>query len=202
MISKSSERESGQLVLPGEHIAVIEEFIPKDGTYVKDGDIYSDVIGRALLDFLNKHVSVYSLAGRMKIPQIGSVVLGQVTRVKKQSAFVRIYTIDRDRLSGFFTGVLHISDVRSKYVESMFDVCKPADIIRAEVVSKKNGIYHLTTKDKNLGVVYAFCSRCGHMLDKTGKRMRCTGCGKTEKRKAASDYGKGTILKKERTNES
>lgn len=193
MNSKSSGRESGQLVVPGDRIGVIEEFIPDAGTYVKDGAIYSKVVGRALLDFLNKRVSVYPLVRRAKIPKIGSIVLGQVSSVQRQNAFVRIHRIDESHLSGFFTGVLHISDVRTRYIDSMLDVCRPADIIRAKVVSKKNGIFHLSTMGEDLGVVYAFCSRCGGMLERSQKIMRCPRCGKIEKRKTALDYGEAAV---------
>ena len=39
MSLKSPEQKSGHLVLPGERLGVIEEFIPDSGTYVKDGVI-------------------------------------------------------------------------------------------------------------------------------------------------------------------
>jgi len=193
MNSQLSKQKSGQLVLPGERLGVIEEFIPNTGTYVKDGVIYSKVVGRALLDFLNKRVSVYPLIQGPKIPRVGSIVLGQVSSVQTQNAVVRIYKIGKKQLSGFFTGILHISDVRLRYVESMFNVCKPGDIIRAKVISETNNTYHLSTKDKNLGVVYAFCSQCGYMLQPKRQIMRCPRCGKTEKRKIALDYGKGIV---------
>lgn len=193
MSSLSSKRKSGQFVLPGERLGVIEEFIPDAGTYVKDGVIYSKVVGRALLDLSNKRVSVYSLVHEARVPKVGSTVLGQVSNVQTQNAGVRIFKIDKKQLSGFFTGVLHISDVQLRYVESMFNVCKPGDIIRAEVISEKNRVYHLSTKDKNLGVVYAFCSRCGYMLELKRQGMCCPRCGKIEKRKTALDYGKEII---------
>jgi len=193
MSSKSLDRKSGQFVLPGERLGVIEEFIADAGTYVRDGVIYSMVVGRALLDFPNKRVSVYRLVREVTVPKIGSIVVGQVANVQKQNAFVHMYEIDKTQLSGFFSGILHISDVQLRYVDSMFSVCKPGDIIRAKVISEKNGTYHLSTKDRNLGVVYAFCSQCGYMLELTRQRMRCPRCGKIEKRKTALDYGKGLI---------
>lgn len=193
MSSKSLDRKSGQFVLPGERLGVIEEFIADAGTYVKDGVIYSKVVGRALLDFPNKRVSVYRLVREVTVPKIGSIVVGQVANVQKQNAFVHMYEIDGTQLSGFFSGILHISDVQLRYVESMFSVCKPGGIIRAKVISEKNGTYHLSTKDRNLGVVYAFCSQCGYMLELTRQRMHCPRCGKIEKRKTALDYGKGLI---------
>jgi len=180
-------------VSPGERLGVIEEFIPDAGTYVKDGVIYSKVVGRSLLDLPNKRVSVYPLVHGAIVPKIESIVLGQVSSVKTQNAVVRIFQIDKKQLSGFFASILHISDVQLRYVESMFNVCRPGDILRAKVISEKNKIYHLSTKDKNLGVVYAFCSRCGHILELGRQGMRCPRCGKIEKRKTAPEYGKGII---------
>jgi len=193
MSSKSLDRKSGQFVLPGERLGVIEEFIADAGTYVKDGVIYSKVVGRALLDFPNKRVSVYQLVREVTVPKIGSIVVGQVANVQKQNAFVHMYEIDETQLSGFFSGILHISDVELRYVDSMFSVCKPGDVMRAKVISEKNGTYHLSTKDRNLGVVYGFCSQCGYMLELRQQRMCCPRCGKIEKRKTALDYGKGLI---------
>jgi exosome complex component CSL4 len=75
----------------------------------------------------------------------------------------------------------------------MFDVCKPGDIMRTKVIGEKNQVYHLTTKDKNLGVVYAFCSQCGYTLETKRQTIYCPRCGKTEKRKITFDYGKGQL---------
>lgn len=193
MASHLSERKSGKFVLPGERLGVIEEFIPNAGTYVKEGTIYSKVVGRALLDLLNKRVSVYPLVHGARVPKVGSIVLGQVSSVQTQNAIVRIFQIGKKYLSGFFSGILHISDVQLRYVESMFNICKPGDILRAKVISKKNKTYHLSTKDKNLGVIYAFCSRCGYVLELKRQRMYCLRCGNMEKRKTTLDYGKGAI---------
>jgi exosome complex component CSL4 len=194
MSLQPSKRDSGQLVLPGEPLGVIEEFVPDAGTYVKDGVIYSKVVGRSLLDLLNKKVSVFPLVHGARVPKIGSIVIGQVSNVQTQIATIRIFKIGKRLLSGFFTGILHVSDVHLRFVESMFDVCKPGDILRAKVISEKNRAYHLTTKDKSLGVIYAFCSQCGEVLELKGRGgLQCPRCGKIEKRKTAIDYGKGII---------
>jgi exosome complex component CSL4 len=190
---KSSEQKSGHLVLPGERLGVIEEFIPDSGTYVKDGIIYSKIVGRALMDLLNKRVSVYPLISRAVVPKVTTTVVGQVGHAQSDNVLVRIFKIGPKKLSGVFTGILHISDVEERYVDSMNDVCKPGDIIRAKVISEKNQIYHLSTTDKNLGVVYAFCSRCGGFLEQKRNEMRCPKCGYVEKRKTAVDYGKEEI---------
>ncbi|MBS7647579.1 exosome complex RNA-binding protein Csl4 [Candidatus Bathyarchaeota archaeon] len=193
MTSQFQKRDSGQIVLPGEPLGVIEEFIPDAGTYVKDGVIYSKVVGRALIDYLNKRVSVFPLV-HSAVPKVGSIVIGQVSNVQMQMAAVRIFKIGKHFLSGFFTGLLHVADVHLRFVDSMFDVCKPGDMVRAKVISEKNRMYHLTTKDKSLGVVYAFCSKCGDVLQQKGRGgLQCPRCGNVEKRKTAIDYGKGII---------
>ena len=190
---KSSEQKSGHLVLPGERLGVIEEFIPNSGTYVKDGIIYSNIVGRALMDLLNKRVSVYPLISGATVPKVSTTVVGQVGNAQSDNVLVRIFKIGPKTISGVFTGILHISDVQERYVDSMNDVCKPGDILRAKVISEKNQIYHLSTNDKGLGVVYAFCSRCGQLLEPKRYEMQCTKCKNVEKRKTAVDYGQEKI---------
>jgi len=197
MNSKPREQKIGQLVVPGERLGVIEEFIPDAGTYVKDGVIYAQVIGRVLIDLVHKRVSVHQLVHGAKTPVTGSTVLGQVSNAQAETAGVRIFEIGDEELSGIFTGILHVSDVQLRYVDSMFDICKAGDIIRAKVISEKNRTYHLSTKDKNLGVVYAFCTNCGNLLQPKRQGMYCLKCGRIERRKISSDYGKGMIEQKD-----
>ena len=193
MNSNPAEQKSGQLVTPGERLGVIEEFIPDAGTYVKDGVIYAQVVGHALIDLMHKKVSVFPLGRGTKVPKVGSVVMGQVSNVQTQNAGVRITQVEKKQISGFFNGVLHVSDVQMRFVDSMFDVCKPGDIIRAKVIREKNRTYHLGTQESELGVLYAFCSNCGHGLEQKRQGMECPRCGRIENRKIAIDYGKGPV---------
>jgi exosome complex component CSL4 len=189
-----SRRKSGAFVSPGDRIGVIEEFSPGPGTYVEQGIIYSKATGRTLIDLVNKQVSVYPIIRAASSPKTGSIIIGQVMQAQNHTANVRMLKIDKKTLSGSFTGVLHISDASPVYVDSMFDVCKSGDILRAKVVSETNRIFHLSTSvDRTLGVIFAFCSSCGHTLQWRRSRMRCPNCGRIENRKVSSDYGKGEI---------
>ncbi|MBT0160281.1 hypothetical protein G4O51_09880 [Candidatus Bathyarchaeota archaeon A05DMB-2] len=190
MSLKASEQKSGQIVLPGERLGVIEEYIPDSGTYVKDGVIYSKIIGRALMDMLNKRVSVYPIVSGVTVPKVSDTVVGQVGNAQSDNVLVRIFKVGPKKISGVFTGILHISDAHDRYMKSMNDVCKPGDIIRAKVISDKNQIYHLSTANKDLGVLYGFCSRCGNLLETKRQEMQCPKCSNVERRKTASDYGK------------
>ncbi len=190
-VSQTSKQKSGQLVVPGDNLGVIEEYEPGPGTYVEEGTIYSLTTGRALMDLLNKKVSVYPGVKASGVPRVGSIVVGQVTEVQNKQATVRIFQVGDRVLSGFFSGLLHVSDVSPRYVESMYDVCKPGDVVRAKVVSDKNRVFHLSINERDFGVLYAFCSRCGHVLALRKFRMHCDECGNLERRKPAQDYGKG-----------
>lgn len=193
MDPKSSGQRSGHLVLPGERLGVIEEFIPDSGTYSKDGVIYSKVVGCALMDMLNRKVSVYPLINEASVPKVNIKIIGHVGNAQSDNVLIRIFRVGSKNISGVFSGILHISDVQDSYVNSMNDACKTGDIIRAKVISEKNQIYHLSTVDKDLGVLYAFCSLCGNLLEQKRHEMRCTRCGNIEHRKISSDYGKDKL---------
>ncbi|MDR1993029.1 MAG: exosome complex RNA-binding protein Csl4 [Nitrososphaerota archaeon] len=193
MTLKAPEQKSGHLVIPGERLGVIEEFIPDSGTYVKDGVIYSKIVGRSLLDLQNRRVSVYPVANTAMVPKAGTILLGQVGNAQSDNVLVKIFKVGKKQISGTFGGILHVSDVSDRYVESMSDVCKPGDIIRAKVISEKNQIFHLSTNDKNLGVLYGFCSRDATLLNQDRYELKCPKCGNIERRKMAPDYGKDLL---------
>ena len=190
MSLKSPQQNTGHLVVPGERLGVIEEFIPDAGTFVKDGVIYSKIVGRSLVDLQNRRVSVYPASEGAVFPKVGSIVIGQIGNAQSDNALVSIFVVGKKRISGEFGGILHISDVSDRYVDAMMDVCKPGDIVRAKVISEKNRIFHLSTNDKNLGIIDAFCSKDGTLLNQDRYDLRCPKCGNIETRKMAPDYGK------------
>ncbi len=191
-------RKSGQFIVPGEKIGVIEEFIPDFGTYVEDGVIYAKNVGCILVDSVSRKVSVYPLTREAGVPKVGSIVVGHVVNIQGAMAFIRIIKVGKRFLSGFFTGILHVSDIDVKYTREIFDALKVGDLVRAKVISYTNRTFHLTTKGGKLGVILALCSKCGGTLilkskKSKNKKLYCEKCGNTETRKIASDYGSGNI---------
>jgi exosome complex component CSL4 len=67
--------------------------------------------------------------------------------------------------------------------------------MRAKVISTENRSVFLSTADKSLGVIYALCSRCGHVLHPENHGMKCAKCGNFERRKISPDYGKDVTHK-------
>jgi len=193
MSLKAPEQKSGHLVLPGERLGVIEEFIPDSGTYVKDGVIFSKIIGRSLLDLQNRRVSVYPIAKEAIVPKVGSVIIGQIGNAQSDNVLVKIFKVGKKKISGNFGGILHVSDVSDRYVDSMSDVCKPGDIVKAKVISEKNQVFHLTTNDKGLGILYAFCSRDATLLVQDKYNLKCPKCGNIERPKMSPEYTRESL---------
>ena len=192
MALKAPEQKNGHIVMPGERLGVIEEFIPDSGTFVKDGVIYSKIIGCSLVDLQNRRVQVYPVAPGATVPQVGTVIIGQIGNAQSDNVLVNIFKVGNKKISGKFGGILHVSDVSDRYIDQMSDVCKPGDIVKAKVISSKNQIFHLSTNDRNFGIMYAFCSRDSTLLVQEPGRydLVCPKCGNIERRKTTQDYGK------------
>ncbi len=179
---------SGRIVLPGEKLCVVEEFIPGEGTYEDNGLVYSKVTGRVLYDFVAKKVTVIPLRKTKQPPKPNTIVYAVVTSVKEDAAFLKIFADDKKRLfTGPFTGILHVSQVSTNYVKTIIDAVKVGDVVKAKVLTA-NSPFQLTTRSAKLGVVYAQCSKCGTVLVKRNNKLLCPKCGHVEQRKMSADY--------------
>jgi len=179
------------LVVPGEKLCVAEEFSPGPGTYESGGVVYSHLTGDRVADTRDRTVKVVAKTRTPTMPTDGSTVIGQVTNAHDKSAIVSIYKVDSKVLGRPFTGILHISSSSPRYERNMDDVCKTGDLIKAKVFNDKNRIPELTTAGRGLGVIRAYCSRCGGVLVLMNRRLQCRECGNVERRRLADDYGAG-----------
>lgn len=182
--------QSTEFVVPGERLGVIEEFVPGHDTHEENGVIYSGITGLARIDTVNKTVSIQRKVKKPLIPEEGSTVTSAVISVHDKVAQVSIIEINRRQVGTPFSGILHISSSSPRYERTMKEVCKTGDIVRAKVASTRNGILQLTTIGRELGVVRAYCSQCGHLLILRNRLLQCPSCERVEPRKLAEDYGR------------
>ena len=185
-------RELSQLVLPGDKLGVVEEFLPGAGTYEHDGTIYAHYTGTARLDIRNKRVTVVPATRNATILKEGATVLAAVIQAQEKMATVNIWKINEKTFQKPFTALLHISASSPRYERNMSDVCKAGDVIRARIIDMTNGVAQLTTAGRGLGVVKGFCSTCGAVLDLVNRSLQCSSCGNVERRRFADDYGRNT----------
>jgi len=190
MIGLSYLQRSGQFVMPGDRLGVIEEFMLGKGTYINDGVIYSQITGHAHIDKENKKITVFQKTKIPVVPRKGHLVVGEVAQVKGKVAHIKLLEIGRFKLKKAFSAILHVSYASKYFTKSIQDALKPGDIISAEVIGDENPPYQLTTGKSELGVLQAYCSNCGAPLTASGRQLACKRCGNMERRKTSVNYGK------------
>lgn len=185
--------KNGDFVVPGELLGISEEFIPGEGAYEEDGRIFSSVTGVIELDTKERKIKITPKTSAPLVPKGGDIVLGKVWDVKAQIAMVDILKIKgKERtLPGSTRGGIHISQTRPTYVSDISREFKVGDIIYARIVNTNRSPIQLSTADKELGVIKAFCSSCNLPLALKKKDLMCSDCERKESRKMSSMYGMG-----------
>ncbi|MEM3737007.1 MAG: exosome complex RNA-binding protein Csl4 [Candidatus Bathyarchaeia archaeon] len=183
-------KRHGQFVSPGDKLGVIEEFVPGVGTYVMQNTIYSQLTGQVVLNIESREIRVTPKTKSPTIPRKGIIVVGEVLQTQDKVASVRIFKIGETYLNKPFNAILHISYASRYFTKSLQSAFRPGDIVRAMVLGDENLPYQLTTSDADLGVLQAFCSRCGAPLNLNRRQLVCSRCGNTEYRKISERYGK------------
>ena len=184
--------KSGDIVVPGDQLCVIEELMPSYGTYEKEGVVYAAAPGTVTMDLKDRSISVVSPDGTMKLalPIAGDILMGKVTHAFEQRAEILIVRRNGKDIHSGIVGELHISNVTRRYVKSMLDVLKQNDIVRAVALNTHGIPVKLSLVGPELGVVYGACTRCGNSLTlTTHNNMFCLRCENRETR--SQGYGIG-----------
>lgn len=185
-------------MLPGEHIASIEEFEGGKNTYLApDGTVRSAAVGTKVYDLKRRIVKIDQKNSPL-LPKVGDVVVGYVDMLFSSMVSVKVLFINDQRSDAGF------STIASAKVGSRSDrerrggdrraTFRIGDIVRGRVISLLNSTIHLTLAEKEFGVLYTLCFMCGgdtvRISDST---IKCVECGTFEERKLTYDYGKETF---------
>ena len=111
---------SKKTVLPGDEVAVAEEFMPAEGTYEQDGKILSSLAGELELDQEEKIAKV-SPKNPLVTLKNGDSVFCRITDVRASMAICDIFAAegkDRD-ITGETSATIHISKLSSEYVQDV-----------------------------------------------------------------------------------
>ena len=179
------EKKQSIIVLPGDKLASIEEFVPGTGTATVGESIVSTVTGGKKPDMSNRVMNVKpAKAASETLPQVGDYIIGFVDSASPNVGQITIQAINEIPSNKEFSGMLSLRDERRRRSPPI----KPADIIRAKVISTKNSIFHLTINDPNCGVISTVCSNCGGRIVPLGRdRVKCPECGLVDDRLLAED---------------
>lgn len=186
--------EKQEIVLPGDLVGTSEEFTARNGTFVDKGNIYAASAGLVEVNTKDRSISVSPVTNTPPHLNVGDIVIGQITDVKDSVALVEIAGIKgkgEREIVNVEQAAIHVSNVKDAYVKELYYEFAPFDIVKARVIDMKN--MRLTTINKDLGVMKAYCGRCRGVLKLENEKLKCPKCGRTETRKISSDYGTGII---------
>ena len=184
--------KSGDIVVPGDQLCVIEELSPSYGTYEKDGIVYAAAPGAVSMDLKERVIKVLQTDGKMKLalPVKGDILMGEVVNAYEQRAEIAIVRRNGKDFHSGLIGEIHISNVTRRFVKSMHDVLRVSDIVRAVALNTHEIPTTLSVVGPELGVVFSRCSRCGNPLTLTTyNNLFCLRCENRETREVANDYG-------------
>ena len=185
----SKTRFDKKEVFPGEKLAVIEEFSDGEGTYEADGQVRSAELGDVKLNQRERTVEVDKKTKELNLPVEGTEVIAETGSVTRRDARVDIFKVGKKRAEPTWTGVLHASDVAREYSRDLEMALRNGDVIKAKIVNTKNRLIQLSMAGPEYGVVYAYCSRCGNLLERQKGRLTCPKCNRVERRQTARTYG-------------
>lgn len=211
----------GSTVVPGDRLGAIRpDLVASDGTYVQNGHMYANVVGVLTMEDSDairkkgepppKKALRYSVkvTGVSNAPQpflpVGQVILGRVTRLTLQQAFVDILVeqrqLDRENTTTFLLhqapplfaqlgeGILRREDVRAGSTEQiqLHEIFRPGDLVLCRILSWGDRRYVLGTAEPALGVIRA-CSAVSNkpMVPVSWREMECPETGIKESRKCA-----------------
>lgn len=177
------------IVYPGDFIAVSEEYSQGKNVFERDGKIYSSKVGEIVLDEEKRVASVKSR--EPEVMSVGTEVIAQVRLLKPQSVYMIILDATKNGKPVKVhnqDGLLFIRDVSEEYVKELEDCFNLGDLVKARIVKIDKEEATLTTKDPELGVVKAFCTKCRAPLKLEGKFLKCYNCNSVEKRKTSKLY--------------
>ncbi|OLS13379.1 MAG: exosome complex RNA-binding protein Csl4 [Promethearchaeota archaeon CR_4] len=182
--------KNGDLVIPGQVLGVIEEYIPdKHTTYEKDGNVLASMAGYLEINPSTRNVCVKGTEMTNTLKR-GEQVIGFIRHIRKFSIGVEIYKRDDKILYNPIEANIHVSRISKQYIAKPEDAFSETDIVRARVVGKRNNEFELATDSNYLGVIYAECNICGFPLRRKEHVLICDHCGNHEKKLLANDYGR------------
>ena len=174
--------------LPGDKIAIIEEYGMGDNTFDDGQSIRSLVIGTPEFDKTNRIARISEIR-KPAVAQVNDVITGNISALMNNMFAINILYING---KSTHSGLECICQARGAKKRIMVRV---GDIVSAKIISHLNGVVHATISEPDLGVLFTQCNKCGAKVVSMGSSIKCVDCGYIEERKLSTRFGNSDFIK-------
>lgn len=184
-----------QLVLPGSDVASTSSGSPGHGVHIQSGQLISSLAGLLTQSKSTKTnpkaaFSISRVSGAL-LPEVGTIILGRITRTNSRQATILILAIGTNGehvCRDSFSGLIRQQDIRATEIDKVkvAESFKVGDIVRAVIISLGDErSYYLSTAKNELGVVLANSEQGNQMYPVSWKEFQDPATGVKELRKVA-----------------
>ncbi len=174
-----------KVVVPGEKLGVVEEFIPNKGIREEEGNLYSLYLGT--LQEKDVNLSVIPFKRPILPIRPGETALGEIRSADRHTYTVHLVALIKPRRALLNPPVQAVMSKRPPNLG-----VRPSDIVLVKINSTNNSLITVTMGGSpELGVILGFCPICGAPLRKgVGYTLVCNNCGKIYlDKRISSKYG-------------
>ena len=163
-------------VLPGDKVAIIEEYGSGNNTY-DDGEIIRSVVaGEYDIDKKERIVNVKNLKST-SVPKLDDIVIGTVEAVMGSMFVVLVKYINSKPVKSQVECICSTLNIRKK------NIALVNDLVKIKILGTLNGAIHATINSPDLGVLFTKCRKCGKDVKPLRDIVKCIECGWTDDRK-------------------
>lgn len=179
---------SSKPTLPGDKIAIIEEFETGQNTFDDGQSIRSVVVGTTNFDKTNRVVKINEFK-KTAVPQVGNVIIGNISALMNNMFAINIrYVNDKPTHAGLEC-ICQAKGAKKRIL------VRVGDIVMAKIISHLNGVIHAIINEPELGVLFSQCIKCGGKVVALGGNVKCVDCGYIEERKLSTRFGNSDFIK-------
>ncbi len=175
-------------ILPGDKVAIIEEFETGNNTFDDGHTIRSIVVGTTNFDKINRIAKINQLK-RPLVPQVNDLVIGNVAALMNNMFAVTVLYVNGKPTHAGLECICQAKGAKKRIL------ARVSDIIMVKVISLLNGAIHATISEPELGVLFTQCNKCGGKVIALGGNVKCVDCGYIEERKLSTKFGNSDFIK-------
>ena len=179
---------SDKPALPGDKIAIIEEFETGQNTFDDGQSIRSVVVGTTEFDKSHRIAKINEFK-KTSVPKTGDIVIGTISALMNNMFAINIMYINGKPTHANLECICQARGAKKRIM------VRVSDIVMAKIISHLNGVIHAIINEPELGVLFSQCIKCGSKVVALGNNIKCTDCGYIEERKLSTKFGNSDYIK-------